>query len=92
MKSLQWISMMTLAACAAAVQAADVSPEASSRDAMQQVEADYKNAKEQCRQAKDRKRCLDEAKDAYNEAKGKVKTNATNGKESGEGGQGTDAQ
>lgn len=94
MKSLQWISMMTLVASVTVVYAADVTPEASSRDAMQQVEADYKNAKEQCRQAKDKKHCLDEAKHAYDQARGKVKTNAANGKGSRDAGAqgGVDAQ
>lgn len=43
------------------------------KNAMQQVEADYKNAKAQCRNAKDKHDCLAQAKKAYDEAKAKVK-------------------
>lgn len=79
MRITQWIGAVTLTACFAFAQADDTQPgsdassAASSQDAMKQVDADYKTAKEQCQQAKDKNRCLSEAKEAYKEAKAKVK-------------------
>ena len=81
MKITHWIGAMALVACGTIAQAqngdqgGDTSSAASSQAAMKQVDADYKAAKEQCRQAKDKNRCLNEAKDAYHEAKAKVKEN-----------------
>ena len=42
-------------------------------DPMQQVEADYKNANAQCRNAKDKHDSLAQAKKAYDDAKARVK-------------------
>lgn len=86
MRTTHWIGAIALIACGTVAQAqngdqaGDASSAASSQSAMKQVDADYKIAKEQCRQAKDKNRCLTEAKDAYNEAKAKIKEN-----EAGEG-------
>lgn len=82
MKLTQFASAMVLTVCAAMAhaqseQGGGATPKVDSRDPMQQVELDYKNAKDQCQQAKDRKHCLDEAKAAYKEAKSKVKDNVS---------------
>ena len=82
MNATRGAGVMVLMMCAAMAQAADdekgnATSTAGSQNAMRQVEADYADAKEQCRQAKDKSRCLKEAKASYEEAKAKVKTHTT---------------